>query len=116
MSLLTWVDEESKMRFKRKFVQLQERQQVAIIKDIAYRHDKSKVDYKDAAAAFDRLKRLVLAAFFCSPQGSKDLGYMGNVPIAGDYPGPTAEAQKHLDGVLAQLGLSEYAYDMSIHS
>jgi hypothetical protein len=52
----------------------------------------------------------VLAAFFCTPEGCKDIGYLGNVPIAGDYPGPSDEAKAHLDQVLAELGLSEYAY------
>ncbi|NRA79786.1 MAG: gluconate 2-dehydrogenase subunit 3 family protein, partial [Pseudoalteromonas sp.] len=55
-------------------------------------------------------KELVLAAFFCTPEGCKDIGYLGNVPIAGDYPGPSDEAKAHLDQVLAELGLSEYAY------
>jgi hypothetical protein len=35
---------------------------------------------------------------------------MGNVPISGDYPGPSKEAKDHIDGVLEELGLSEFAY------
>ena len=35
-----------------------------------------------------------------------DIGYLGNVPINGDYPGPSEEALAHLDGVLVALGLS----------
>ena len=54
-----------------------------------------------------RSQELVLAAFFCTPEGCKDIGYLGNVPIAGDYPGPSDEAKAHLDQVLAELGLSE---------
>ena len=38
------------------------------------------------------------------------MGYQGGVPINGDYPGPTPEAMAHLEGVLEDLGLSEYAY------
>ena len=40
----------------------------------------------------------------------EDIGYLGNVAIAGDYPGPTPEAYQHLDKVLAELGLSGFAY------
>ncbi len=49
-------------------------------------------------------------AYFASPEGTKDLGYIGNIPIAGDYPGPTPEAIAHLDTILDELGLTEYAY------
>lgn len=43
---------------------------------------------------------------FCSPEGVKDMGYLGNVPIVADYPGPTDEAMVHLDKVLDPLGLT----------
>ncbi|MBT5682665.1 MAG: gluconate 2-dehydrogenase subunit 3 family protein, partial [Gammaproteobacteria bacterium] len=49
-------------------------------------------------------------AYFASPEGTKDIGYIGNTPIAGDYPGPTPEAMAHLDKMLSDLGLTEYAY------
>ena len=63
-------------------------------------------EFKRPTQAMSRFRRLVLAAFFCSPEGTKDLGYIGNTPIAGDYPGPSVEALSHLNEVLAELGLS----------
>ena len=33
-------------------------------------------------------------------------GHEGNVVIAGDYPGPSAEAMRHLAGLLNDLGLA----------
>ena len=36
----------------------------------------------------------------------KDIGYMGGVPIQGDYPGPTLEAMDHLRELTKKLGLS----------
>ena len=78
--------------------------------DIAYSHGSVKPQFQRVSAAFQRLSRLVLSAFFCTPEGTKDLGYIGNVPINGDYPGPTKEALEHLDGILDDLGLSEYAF------
>lgn len=107
---LAWIDDESVMRFKTKFVTLNREKQTAILNDIAYFDDTTPEQFQQIGNAFLRLKNLVLGAYFCSPQGCKDIGYLGNVPIAGDYPGPTSEAKQHLDSVLNELGLSQYAY------
>ena len=50
-------------------------------------------------------RQLVVGAYVTSPQGMQDLGYQGNVPIAGDYPGPTPEAMTHLHSLLNDLDL-----------
>lgn len=62
--------------------------------------------YEQAAQAFDRLRQLVVAAYYCHETGSKLLGYQGNTAIAGDYPGPTAAAYQHLNEQLVRLGLT----------
>ncbi|WP_206483038.1 gluconate 2-dehydrogenase subunit 3 family protein [Thalassotalea sp. G2M2-11] len=107
---LAWIDDEAQLRFKAKFVQLSSKQQLAIIDDIAYRNKQTPVQFQQIAKAFDRFRELILAAYFCSPAGMKDIGYMGNVAIAGDYPGPDDAAKQHLATVLEDLGLTEYAY------
>ena len=68
---------------------------------------------RDAAEAdprgrrfLDRMKFLTTGAFYTSEAGVEELGYIGNVALEGDYPGPTAEALAHLDLVLAGLKLS----------
>lgn len=66
-------------------------------------------EFQQAAQAFDRVRQLVVAAYYCHETGSKLLGYQGNTAIAGDYPGPTAAAYQHLDAQLAQLGLTAFA-------
>ena len=55
---------------------------------------------------FSGLRALVVGAFFTSPEGMRDLGYIGNTPIYGDYPGPTPEAMVHLESLVENLGLS----------
>ncbi len=55
---------------------------------------------------FERFRFLSVGAFYTTEAGIKDIGYIGNVPISGEYPGPSAEAMTHLAGVLEQLGLS----------
>lgn len=107
---LAWIDDESQIRFKKPYIGLNKVQQHAILDDIAYYNEDTPEQFQRIAKAFNRFKELVLAAFFCTPQGCKDIGYLGNVPIAGDYPGPSTEAKVHLDNVLAELGLSQYAY------
>lgn len=106
LNLLAWLDDESARRFHVKFVDGKDSQQKLIVDDIAFKTAYQSELYKLPAQAFAKLRRLVMAAYFCSPQGTKDIGYLGNVPIAGDYPGPTKEAYEHLDSVLKDLGLT----------
>lgn len=110
LAALAWLDDEATMRYQSKFASLKPAQRLTIIDDIAYNNEQTKPQFMRIANAFSYLRGLVVAAFFCTPEGTKDIGYVGNVPIAGDYPGPTAEAYAHLDKVLAELGLAEFAY------
>lgn len=110
LAALTWLDDEATMRYQTNFAKLTSAQRLTIIDDIAYDNEQTQPQFKRIAKAFSHLRGLVVAAFFATPEGTKDIGYVGNVPIAGDYPGPTAEAYAHLDKVLAELGLSEFAY------
>jgi len=110
LSGLAWIDEESQRRFEKNFVEASTAQQLNIIDDIAYEEAESNLRYIYIAKVFDGLRTLVTIAFFASPEGTRDLGYIGNTPIAGDYPGPTPQAMEHLDGILRDLGLSDWAY------
>ncbi len=110
LSGLAWLDQESLSRFDKIFVKASNKQQLEIIEDVAYVSTQIDPRYIYMANVFDGIRTLTIIAYFCSPQGEKELGYQGNVPIMGDYPGPTKEATQHLDKVLADLGLSEYAY------
>ena len=109
---LAWLDQESTRRFGTIFVEASPAQRLQIIDDIAHEEAESKLRYAYIARVFDGIRTLVSIAFFASPEGTGDMGYLGNTPITGDYPGPTAEAMAHLDATLAELGLSEYAYPL----
>ena len=106
LSALRWIDDESKLRSSNIFVALSTKQQFEIIDDIAYEKADTPKQFRQISHAFSAFRRLVLAAFFCSPEGTKDIGYIGNIPINGDYPGPTDKAMLHLHQVLDDLGLS----------
>jgi hypothetical protein len=105
LSALVWINDEAKLRFSKAFTTLSAVEQLKVIDDIAYQKDDLSEEFTRIVRAFGRFRKLVLAAFFCSPQGTKDLGYLGNVAIAGDYPGPTDEAMVHLNQILNELDL-----------
>lgn len=104
LSGLAWLDAESRGRFDENFAAAADAQRREILDDIAFK-DRVKAGYEQPAAFFSRLRALVLAGFYTSPEGVADIGYIGNTPIVGDYPGPTPEALDHLQTVLATLGL-----------
>lgn len=109
LSLLKWLDDETAQRqANTSFGSAPAQLQQAILTDIAF--DTVAEGYAPAAEAFSRLRSLVVAAYYATPEGHKEVGYLGNTAIAGDYPGPTPEAKAHLAQVLSQLGLSEFAY------
>ena len=107
---LIWLDEESERRFAKSFTDISVAEQASIINDIAYKEAESDPRYLYMAKVFDGLRTLVTIAYFASPEGTKEIGYIGNTPIAGDYPGPTPEAMAHLDEMLRDLGLTDHAY------
>lgn len=111
LSGLLWLDQEASRRFKTSFIKSGDAQQIEIIEDIAYAKKKSSKALKPAVNFFATLRGLVLGAYFCSPEGWEDIGYIGNIAIAGDYPGPTEEAMQHLNKVLADLNFEPFSYE-----
>src|SRR5690606_10464582 len=81
LSALAWLDDEAALRFSKPFTALSSAQQLAIIDDIAYDNEQTPSQFQRIAKAFGRLRNLVLAAYFCTPEGIKDIGYLGNVAI-----------------------------------
>ena len=98
-------DDEAELRFGNTFVSATEEQRIAIIEDIAYRSQYDVAEFEQAARFFSRIRSLVFGAYFTTPEGIEDIGYIGNVPIAGEYPGPTDEAMEHIREVAESLGL-----------
>ena len=93
-----WVEAEASSRHGKNYAALPEPARTAILTDAA------KVD-ANGARFVERMKFLTTGAYYTSEQGIEEIGYVGNVAIDGDYPGPTPEAFAHLDQVLAKLNL-----------
>ncbi len=91
---LDWIDAESTRRFGKKFAMLGEAQQCQIADDICGK-PAVKTEFRTQATFFTRFRYLAASGYYTTPQGWKDIGYVGNVPTA-TFLGPTREALRHL--------------------
>ena len=104
LSGLAWLDAESRQRFHVGFAQASDAQRREVFDLVAWR-GKVAPGHGRAAQFFARLRGLMLAGFYSQPEGIADIGYKGNIPTPGMYPGPTPEAMTHLNVALIKLGL-----------
>ena len=93
---LAWIEEEATKRFAKSFVKLDEAQKTAIGDDICFA-PKAKPQFEAAARFFATYRNLTSGGYYSSPEGRKDLRYIGNFPMA-QFDGPPPE-------VLRQAGL-----------
>lgn len=98
MEGLAWLDSEARRRFQNEFSELAEAHQTTIATDIA--HLTSVRPGLEAPARFFHLFRnLCLGAYYTSPAGMKDVGFVGNVARV-RFDGPPPE-------ILSRLGLDQ---------
>jgi hypothetical protein len=105
---LEWLEEQSLERFGSSFASATEPQKTEVVEAIAdatARPPDAAGELADKAEFFRRFRYLTVGAFYTTEAGMEDIGYIGNVPLSGEYPGPSEEAMAHLAGVLKQLGL-----------
>ncbi len=102
---LEWLEQQSRSRFGTAFASAEDDQAAELLDSIVYSRQTA-AELNDLVEFFERFRFLAVGAFYTTEAGIKDIGYIGNVPIGGDYPGPSDEAMAHLAGVLEQLGLS----------
>ena len=93
---LAWIDLEAGKRFGRNFAELDAKQMAAIADDVCHAPD-AKPEHKEGAKFFAKFRDLTASGFYTTPEGMKDIGYVGNIPLA-EFKGPPPE-------VLAKLGL-----------
>jgi hypothetical protein len=91
---LAWLEAEAQRRFSRNFAALTGSEQAAICDDICFA-EKAAASFARAAEFFARFRDLTAGGFYTTPEGMKDLGYIGNSPRA-TFAGPTPEALQKL--------------------
>jgi Gluconate 2-dehydrogenase subunit 3 len=91
---LAWLDAEALLRFEKYFAELAEAQQQAICDDICH-EPRAQPKFARAAAFFTLYRDLTVGAYYSTPAGRKDIGYIGNVPLA-KFDGPPAELLRKL--------------------
>ena len=91
---LRWIDQEAQTRFGKAFAGLSEEQQRKICDDICF-EPKATPERKKAARFFSKMRYLTAGGFYTTPEGWKDLGYIGNTPMP-VFPGPPPDVLKHL--------------------
>lgn len=89
---LDWLDAESRQRFDGPFAEAAPTQQHAICDDICFA-PKAAPRFAEAATFFARYRDLTAGGFYTTPQGAKDLRFVGNVASA-TFDGPPPEVLK----------------------
>ena len=91
-------------RYSKRFVDLDVHQKNDIVDDLLP-FTNFLPAYVNTSGFFARFRYLTLSAYYMSEEGQQDIGYIGNAPVLGPYPGPSKEALAHLQSVLDNLGL-----------
>ena len=99
---LRWLDAESVRRSQHGFLEADDVARKAILVDIAAKQPAA--DFVTQSPFFQRFRFLVVGGYYTTPEGFKDIGYIGNVPLA-SYPPVTDEERQRLDAALSKLDL-----------
>lgn len=91
-----WLDAESQRRFQTNFAETDPARQEHLCGDIAY-VSAARPGFETAARFFKRYRDLTAGGFYTTAEGTKDIGYVGNVPLV-TFDGPPAD-------LIAQMGL-----------
>lgn len=105
LSGIDWVKTQTAQRTSQPFHQVPKALQIELFEKLGTLQ-KPDAGSGDVGAFLPRLRYIAIGAYYTSEAGIADLGHIGNKPMVGDYPGPTAEALEHLHQTLKRLGLS----------
>jgi hypothetical protein len=97
LSGLAWINAETQRRFAKDFADLDAAQTKAVCDDLCHAPE-ARPEHAEGAKFFAKFRDLTASGFFTTPEGMKDLGYVGNTPLV-EFPGPPPE-------VLRKLGLA----------
>ena len=100
---LRWLDDQSQWLCSKPFIEADAASRKIIIDALML--DPVPDFLMEASSFFARLRGLVVGGYYTLPEGTVALGYIGNKPFFGAYPGPDDAAFTHLRQLLASLNL-----------
>ncbi|MES3152496.1 gluconate 2-dehydrogenase subunit 3 family protein [Sphingomonas faeni] len=102
---LIWLDAQSLALHGRAFQALVPREHDALLDALSVPLPIARMA---APVAFmDTLRKLFVLGFYSLPEGKTDMGFIGDQPVAGAYPGPSRAALAHLAQALQTMGLKD---------
>ena len=98
---IAWINSHAWQLHGKAFAEISVAQQTAILDSICDR-SKAAPELSYGARFFQKLRMLSLSGYYSHPKTWKSLGYVGNTPIAGPYPGVPDEIIRilGLEGVI----------------
>jgi hypothetical protein len=78
---LAWLDEESRKRFTKSFVDCDDAQRKAVLDDLAWPR-RARPEMQAGVRFFNFFRNFTASGFWSSKMGVEDLQYMGNTPVA----------------------------------
>lgn len=91
---LVWIDREAVNRFGKRFHLITNDQRTKICDDICYLPN-AKPQFVFGSQFFDTVRDQTMTAFYTTPTGWKDIGYIGNVAML-KFEGPSAAIRKQI--------------------
>jgi hypothetical protein len=76
---LRWLEMQCLNRYEKAFPKCSPEQQLELVNEIAY-PEKAKPEMRPGVEFFSLMRNLTASGFYTSPEGVKDLNYMGNQP------------------------------------
>lgn len=76
---LRWLDMQCLTRYEKAFKDCNQQQQMQIVDEIAW-PAKAKPEMSQGVSFFSLMRNLTASGFYTTEMGTKDIGYMGNVP------------------------------------
>jgi hypothetical protein len=100
---LIWLDAQSRAMHAAPFDAITPSQRTGLLDALTVASPAAKMA---APVAFmDKLRYLFVLGFYSLPEGKADMGFIGDQPTPGDYPGPNPEALAHFADMLDRMGL-----------
>jgi len=93
LDCIAWFESEAQKRFQSPLIKLTPEQQNSLCDDVAYNSKSG--EFQKPSKDFARFKYVAAGGFYTTPEGMKDVGFVGNTPSA-TFEGPTPEALRHV--------------------